>query len=502
MKHRRFRWILYAMTIVLTGVICLQAYWLDKAVSLERMSYRDNVRDAMRKATAKMESGEAFNLITNEFLPPPGLIEKDCVIVRTDSGKTIHIVHNKVPHAPPFPPHPPAPGQLPELLIGDSFTASMDTGNQMVIMRKEERMKTAVKGALMQYVFRRGSAIDRLTKKQIEDALAESFKNNEIEESFEFAVNDPLGKKHVFVSDSLRLKEFDNASFRVPLFPSDIDPKGDELLVLMNDHHAKILRALWPQFLISILFTISLILVFFITFREALKQKKISEIRNDFINNMTHEFKTPIATISLAADTVMNEAVIHDPESVRKYSEIIKRENRRMNDQVEKVLELALTEKKELSVVSEPVQLNELLLRLINVMSLQAAARDGKIEFSGTDHPIVISGDAFHLERVFLNLFDNAIKYSKSQPKIEVNLYEKDNAAVVEITDNGIGIPGDEQKRIFDRFYRVSTGDLHNVKGFGLGLSYVKTIVELHGGKIEVESKPGKGSTFRIIFKK
>jgi two-component system phosphate regulon sensor histidine kinase PhoR len=114
----------------------------------------------------------------------------------------------------------------------------------------------------------------------------------------------------------------------------------------------------------------------------------------------------------------------------------------------------------------------------------------------------VISGDAFHLERVFLNLFDNAIKYSKSQPKIEVNLYEKDNAAVVEITDNGIGIPGDEQKRIFDRFYRVSTGDLHNVKGFGLGLSYVKTIVELHGGKIEVESKPGKGSTFRIIFKK
>jgi two-component system phosphate regulon sensor histidine kinase PhoR len=165
-------------------------------------------------------------------------------------------------------------------------------------------------------------------------------------------------------------------------------------------------------------------------------------------------------------------------------------------------LELALTEKKELSVVSEPVQLNELLLRLINVMSLQAAARDGKIEFSGTDHPVVISGDAFHLERVFLNLFDNAIKYSKSQPKIEVNLYEKDNAAVVEITDNGIGIPGDEQKRIFDRFYRVSTGDLHNVKGFGLGLSYVKTIVELHGGKIEVESKPGKGSTFRIIFKK
>ena len=129
-------------------------------------------------------------------------------------------------------------------------------------------------------------------------------------------------------------------------------------------------------------------------------------------------------------------------------------------------------------------------------------ARNGKIEFSGTIDPLIITGDAFHLERVFLNLIDNAIKYAKEAPVIEINLFEKTGYVHVEISDNGIGIAKDEQKRIFDRFYRVSTGDLHNVKGFGLGLSYVKTIVELHRGTIEVESKPGKGSIFRIKFKR
>lgn len=502
MKHRRFRWILYAMTLVLTGVICLQAYWLDKAVSLEKKNFTEKVRGAMVNATARIESGEAFNLITEEFLGPPGAIaERDCVIVRNDSNE-IRIVGSRIPVPPSFPPgSPPPPRSHTKIIISD--TSLPDTiGKKMMVMRKEARMKSAVKGAWMEYVFRTGGAGERLDRDQIADALEESFKNAGITEKFAFAVDDKTTHKLSLISDSSRYAELENSAFRVPVFPSDINPKGDELLVLLDDHHGKILLALWPQFLISLLFTISLILVFFMTFREALKQKKISEIRNDFINNMTHEFKTPIATISLAADTVMNEAVIHDPESVRKYSEIIKRENRRMNDQVEKVLELALTEKKELSIVNEPVDLNELLSRLMNVMSLQVQARNGKIEFSGTVDPLIITGDAFHLERVFLNLIDNAIKYAKEAPVIELNLFEKAGYVNIEISDNGIGIAKDEQKRIFDRFYRVSTGDLHNVKGFGLGLSYVKTIVELHRGIIEVESKPGKGSMFRIKFKR
>jgi two-component system phosphate regulon sensor histidine kinase PhoR len=499
------------MTLVLTGVICLQAYWLNKAVSLEKKNFTEKVRGAMVDATARIESGEAFALITNEFLPPPGIFEeRDCVISRNDSGKTIRIEtripkQRRIPHphpAPLPPDAPPFPGEMKRIVIEGDSIITADTIGQLLIMKKEERMKKAVKGAWMRYIYRSGGAGERADYDQIANALEESFKNAGINEKFDFAVDDKTNHKLGIISDSSLYSALDKSEFRVPLFPSDINPNGDELLVLLDDHHSKILLALWPQFLISLLFTISLILVFFMTFREALKQKKISEIRNDFINNMTHEFKTPIATISLAADTVMNEAVIHDPESVRKYSEIIKRENRRMNDQVEKVLELALTEKKELSIVNEPVDLNELLSRLMNVMSLQVQARNGKIEFSGTVDPLIITGDAFHLERVFLNLIDNAIKYAKDAPVIEINLFEKAGYVNIEISDNGIGIAKDEQKRIFDRFYRVSTGDLHNVKGFGLGLSYVKTIVELHRGIIEVESKPGKGSMFRIKFKR
>lgn len=498
MKHRRFRWILAAMTIVLTGVISLQAYWLDKAVALEKKNYTEKVRSAMVDATAHLESREAFNLISEELLSPPGAFEvRDCVIRRNDSAH-LRIVRNRIPE-PPVPPFPPPPEQVTRVVVTNDSVVVTDTARMVL---KEARMKTAVKGAWMEYVFRNGGAGERLNKMQINNALEESFMNARISGKFVFAVHDKTNDKLSFVSDSTRSVEFHKATFRVPLFPSDINPNGDELLVLMQDHHDKILRALWPQFLISFLFTISLVLVFFMTFREALRQKKISEIRNDFINNMTHEFKTPIATISLAADTVMNEAVIHDPESVRKYSEIIKRENRRMNDQVEKVLELALTEKKELSIVKEPVDMNELLARIVNVMSLQVNARNGKMEFTGTGNPVIIQGDAFHLERVILNLFDNAVKYSKTSPEIKVALIEQGDFVNIEIADNGIGISKDEQKRIFDRFYRVSTGDLHNVKGFGLGLSYVKTIAELHRGIVEVESKPGKGSLFRIKFKR
>jgi signal transduction histidine kinase len=508
MKYRKFRWILFAMTVVLTGVISMQAYWLNKAVLLEKKKFADQVRGAMMAATAKIESGEAFNLIAENYLPPPpfppGMEVRDCVITRRENGKLIHIVHNHTGPAIPLPPHAP-PGTVMEFKIDDSvseknITVKKDSMN--VVVLRGQRMKSAVKNALMQYVFTPDSAEQRTNRREVEKALTESFKNAGLPENFDFAVKKNTGNLSFLRDTSADLvNKLKETPFRAPLFPSDRNPKGDELLVSINDHHNLIIRELWPQFLISLLFTISLIVIFAMTFREALKQKKISEIRNDFINNMTHEFKTPIATISLAADTVMNEAVIHDPESVRKYSEIIKRENRRMNEQVEKVLELALTEKKELKLVYEPVDLNELLARLVSVMQLQVQSRNGKINFEKQEHAVMINGDEFHLEKIFLNLLDNAIKYSKEAPVINISLSPVNGHVIVEIKDNGIGIPADEQKRIFDRFYRIPTGDRHDVKGFGLGLSYVKSIMELHDGKIELESQPGKGSIFRLIFR-
>jgi two-component system phosphate regulon sensor histidine kinase PhoR len=506
MKYKRFRWLLAFMGIALTGVICLQAFWLNREVKLEQKKFVEDVHDAIVKATTKIESGEALTLITDAMIPRSPEM-RDCVVVLTDSIRQIRIVHRGNTPLPPRIPQlpndsliPPAPPVPPVEMENDSLISEEIYGDGN-ITQKVQRFKSAVKGVYMKYISTTGNVENRISKKQINDALTESFRNAGISNSFDFAVHDRQNGKLNFISDSLRKNEFNASIFRAPLFPSDVQSQGDELVILLNGHHAKIFQVLWPQFLVSLLFTVFLIVVFAMTFREALKQKKLSEIRNDFINNMTHEFKTPIATISLAADTVMNEAVIHDPESVRKYTEVIKRENKRMNDQVEKVLELALTEKRELEMVLEKVDVNELLTRLIREMSLQVNAKRGKISAELNAAFPVINGDAFHLERVFLNLLDNAIKYSGNAPEIKVVTANKINELVIEISDHGIGIPAEELQRIFDRFYRVPTGNLHNVKGFGLGLSYVKTIVEKHNGKIETESKPGKGSTFRITFK-
>jgi two-component system phosphate regulon sensor histidine kinase PhoR len=515
MKYKRFRMLFAAMSLALAGVVCLQIFWLSNAIDLEKKKFSEQVREAMVKASEKIESREAFTLLSDAFGMDDALLPEKAndSIVICSSNKTVQIINstNYIPQPPKAPQSPgsvpPPPPTPPVFLRNDSIVIKNDSG-MMLVMRKEQRLKSAVKGMYMKYVMKGGKAEDRVTKKQINDVLKESFTNAGITENFSFVVKDNSSGNFEFVSDSLQLKNFASAEFKTKLFPGDLQSEQEDLLVKLDGHHNRIISNLWPQFLLSFLFTIFLIVVFFMTFREALKQKKLSEIKNNFINNMTHEFKTPIATISLAADTVMNEKILNNPERVRQYAEVIKRENRRMNEQVEKVLELALTERNELQIVKETIDLHELLSRIVHAMALQVDAKKGKIAADFTDctdsmggeRRCEIRGDAFHLERVFMNLLDNAIKYSKNAPQIGVKTFSINDTVVIEISDNGIGISEDEQKRIFDRFYRVSTGNVHDVKGFGLGLNYVKTIVEKHGGKISVTSKPGKGSIFRIIL--
>ena len=530
------------MTIALAGVICLQVYWLEKAVDLEKKNFTAQVRRAMLQATAQVERGEAFSMLTDAFVP--GLepfetyVHPGDTFVHGRPGTSVEVYRSKeriathvvpphprhdsmhprvpvppnipggdslrlkvvVPPLPPVPPGSPVPPVPPHPPGTADSIIVVNTSDSMIFVRREQHLKSAVKDVWMKYITHTGKATDRVRREEIEHALEENFRDAGITEKFAFAVQDSAGGKFEFLEDSARIPEFRAAGFSAPLFPSDLNPAGEKLVVLLDGHHERIIRALWPQFLVSLLFTLFLVTVFFFTFREALRQKKLSDIRNDFINNMTHEFKTPIATISLAADTVMNEKVIGDAARVRHYAEVITRENKRLNDQVEKVLELALTERNGLQLMKEPLDLNEVLARVIQGMALQVNARGGTIASVLSSAPCTIEGDTFHLERVFLNLLDNAIKYTTGKPEVTVRTSCAGKSVIVDITDNGIGISKDEQGRIFDRFYRVSTGNRHDVKGFGLGLSYVKTIVEKHGGKITVDSKPGQGTTFRVTF--
>lgn len=241
-----------------------------------------------------------------------------------------------------------------------------------------------------------------------------------------------------------------------------------------------------------------IVLTYSSALNQLIKQKQISEIKTDFINNMTHEFKTPIATINLALDAIKNPKIIDDKEKVQRYLQMIKEENKRMHAQVENVLRISKLEKNELDISKEPRDVSEIIEDAIDHVSLIVEDREGIVNkhFNAQRNTILLN--EVHFTNVLVNVLDNAIKYSPNAPIIDVFTENIKDFILIKIQDQGAGMSKVAQKRVFEKFYREHTGDLHNVKGHGLGLAYVKQIVEDHNGQIYVESEKGKGSTFII----
>jgi len=249
---------------------------------------------------------------------------------------------------------------------------------------------------------------------------------------------------------------------------------------------------------LSGLFTTFIIVAFGYTVNQMQKQKKISQIKSDFINNMTHEFKTPIATISLAVDALNNPKVRHDQSRIDHYRTVIKEENKRMHAQVEKVLQLALLDKQELELKRNEIAMHELVNRSINHLNLQIEALGGKVSLALNAQNDVVIGDEVHLGNVIVNMLDNALKYCDKVPHISIKTENSNQSFFISVIDNGMGMSKEVQRKIFERFYRQTVGNIHDVKGHGLGLSYVKEIIEMHHGAIVVDSEAGEGSTFTI----
>jgi len=278
---------------------------------------------------------------------------------------------------------------------------------------------------------------------------------------------------------------------------------ADEILcIVIPDIRSLVLSSLrWP-IIISILFTLIILAAFYITVRTMVRQKKLVEIKNDFINNMTHEFKTPLATISLAVDALRNEKVMADPARMQYFNAIIKEENQLMNRQVETILRASQLEKEDFDVQFKTVQVHPVIQRVVDAFALQLQARSGQLKLQLNATNDRMAADESHLTNMISNLIDNALKYAREDvpPVVEIQTRNEAGRLVIEIADNGIGMSKDTLKRIYEKFYRAHTGNLHNVKGFGLGLSYVKTLVDTHRGTIDAESAVGKGSTFILRF--
>ena len=229
-----------------------------------------------------------------------------------------------------------------------------------------------------------------------------------------------------------------------------------------------------------------------------LKQKRLSEIQKDFINTLTHEFKTPISTIAISSEVLKDPAIIQSPERLLNYATIIENENNRLRQQVERVLQIAELDKEEIHLKNEKLDVHELIQEVIKNSAIQIEEHSADITLNLKSTASSIHGDRLHLLNVCFNLLDNALKYTSDKPEIEIRTYNKDSKIFIEFCDQGIGIPEKNQKMVFDRFFRIPTGDVHNVKGFGLGLYYIKLIMKAHSGAVTLSSEEGKGSTFTL----
>ncbi len=336
---------------------------------------------------------------------------------------------------------------------------------------------------------------DRVSKEVIQKYLKKELEDYGVKTRFEFAIFE--GKKPSSIKSDNFIFE-NQTTYSIPVLADNDGISKYQLVVTFPQKKRFLMSELIGITMLSIVFTLIIIIAYASALNQLIRQRKISEIKTDFINNMTHEFKTPIATINLALDAIKNPKVIDDKERVVRYLQMIRDENKRMHAQVENVLRISKLEKKELDIIKESNDIEDVINDAIEHVHLILEDRDGSIttDFKANRKTVLVND--VHFTNVLVNILENAIKYSPETPKIEVFTENVKDMILIKVKDYGLGMSKGVQKQIFEKFYREHTGDLHNVKGHGLGLAYVKRIVDDHNGQISVESEKGKGSTFII----
>ena len=294
--------------------------------------------------------------------------------------------------------------------------------------------------------------------------------------------------------------ENEKGRYRVALFPNDVFAVPAYLTVEFPEQQSYLFQSIWLILATSVAFILVIACSFAFAVVTLVRQKKLSELKTDFINNMTHEFKTPIATISLAGEALQDAVIGSDPERRQRFVSIIREENGRLGMHVERVLQAAALDRGDFVIKPTPVNMNDVVEAAISGVTLQVEQKQGTVIRELRAANATIAGDRLHLTNVLYNLLDNANKYSNDCPVISVNTCDVDNGVEIRVKDNGIGMSKETQKRIFEKFYRVPTGNLHDVKGFGLGLNYVRKIISAHGGSVKVQSELQQGSIFTIFL--
>jgi signal transduction histidine kinase len=337
---------------------------------------------------------------------------------------------------------------------------------------------------------------EKISGSQVESLLQKKLLEKGVEMPFEYAVYHE-GQKPIFQSEEFN--EFEGYKYyRASLFPGGVFNKPTLISVYFPNEKQHFRKSMGMIGGSSLLITLLILMLFTLALYIIFKQKRLSEMKNDFVNNMTHELKTPISTISLASQMLSDRSIPDEQKNLPQISRIIQAESKQLGFQVERVLQMAIFDHGQLKLKLQEVDMHDIIETVAQNFLLQVDKREGKLIFLPEADEAVVSGDSMHLTNVISNLIENAMKYTRRTPEITISTQNEHHNLVVSVSDNGIGISKEDQKRIFDKFYRVPTGNVHNVKGFGLGLSYVKLIVEHHGGSIQLKSEPDKGSRFDI----
>ena len=372
----------------------------------------------------------------------------------------------------------------------DSVKANSDEGGSALqdLSVEFERSKKSIK--------------DRIDPEFLESELTREFRNREIGLDFDYAVS--LSKTdsviYRFAAHGDGSKRLSDEAYNTVLFPSDMGGDRAVLSVLFPDRSSLLMGNMKVMLISSITLLLAMILIFAYTILSILKQKKLSAMKNDFMNNMTHEFKTPVATIMIASESLKDPEISNDRARVSRLAGIIYDENVRLGNHIERVLNIARLEKGDVNIDADPIDINDLISTVTDSMALQLQKNNVQIDYRLEARDSVVLGDELHLSNVVFNLLDNAIKYTESAPVIQICTRSTEKNLYLSIKDNGMGMNKAQLGRIFDQFYRIPTGNIHDIKGFGLGLSYVYDIVKRLGGTIKVKSELHKGTEFDITF--
>lgn len=353
-----------------------------------------------------------------------------------------------------------------------------------------------IKGVIQDLILGERSIPDRMGHLMLDTLLSDELQNMGIKLPFQYAVED----KGQIVLTSVNTPLL-SESYRIRLFPGDSFRNNQFLYVTFPEKENFIYKNLVGLFTISTVLVMLVGGIFYYSANRLISERKLAKVKNDFINNMTHELKTPVSSISLALEVIRDKEVVKTEEKVNRYLGIIGEENQRLASQIDKVLQMARLEQDQITLSCEILDLHELLEGVVANMEVQLTGNNVYFSMDQGAAATRVNGDRVHLTNIFHNLLDNALKYSKETVYLKIQTSNPDNSSVrIDISDNGIGIPPSEAGRVFEKFYRVPTGDVHDVKGFGLGLSYVKNMVEMHKGSVRLKSAPGEGSVFSIYL--